>query len=393
MFQLLRTQFFGEQLYSLLYMHHFFSNMGRAAMYVFTGAYFLNLGMPLHFVLLFYGLEFGVRGLLCPFGLAFMQRVGFKPALVISTVLRILFFAGIALAGDNLVLAFLSLFIHAISGAIYYPFLDIMEAIYVKDDKHRTKQLSMSLVSGSLGMIVGSTAVGILLTHYGFNWVLFFNTIMLALSLVPFFILKEETSLGKKLTPNDVFQFLVHQDFKPLWAPFFGEQLTIIFKIIMVPLFISTVVSGFDQLGYLIALAIITEKVFTLLAGHYTDKFGVRRTLKFSVFSYSLAMLGYITAVKTPFSIFLLESYHKIVGNIYGAAFRSGIHAHARKTFPKQLMLMGAGYQMALCLGELLVLPIYALLSYFMGFHIFTVSCIMAAFGVWLAGRYFWQKV
>jgi len=165
----IKESYFADKNYGLIYAHHFLRNIANAAMYIFTGAYFLKLGMPLHFVLLFYGLEFGVRGFLCPFGLSFLNKVGIIKAQITVAIFLILFFVGISFSDQNLWIGFCSLFLAAISGAIYYPFMDVFEAIYIKDNYNRTKQLSMSLISGSLGRVVGAAGVGFLLSSYGFD--------------------------------------------------------------------------------------------------------------------------------------------------------------------------------------------------------------------------------
>ena len=139
MFQNLKDSYFTDKNYSLIYTHHFFRSMSSAAMYIFTGAYFLKLGMPLHFVLLFYGLEFGMRGILCPFGIAFLNKVGLVKAQLVSAIFLFLFFVGLSFSNQNLVIGFFSLFLAAISNAIHNTFNANLEALYIKEDNNRTK--------------------------------------------------------------------------------------------------------------------------------------------------------------------------------------------------------------------------------------------------------------
>jgi len=388
----IKESYFADKNYELIYAHHLLRNIASAAVYIFTGAYFLKLGMPLHFVLLFYGLEFGVRGFLCPFGLHFLNKVGVIKAQIIAAIFLILFFVGISFSDQNLWIGFFSLFLTAISGAIYYPFLNVFEAIYVKDNNNRAKQLSMSLIAGSLGKVIGAAGVGFLLSSFGFNIVLVFITVCLILSIIPFFWLQAHATHIPTIKPADVYDFIVQDEFKSLWKPFFGEQLTIIVRAVMVPIFIYTIVGELDTLGYLIALSIIVEKILTLFAGHYTDKLGVSKVVRFSTVTYSLAMMSYIFLAKTPFSIFLIESYHKVTLNIYNSSFRSGMHAHAREKYPNKIMLFGAGWQMLLCFGMFLVLPIYGLLAYFIGINVFYVSCVFAIVGILMVNNYFKQQ-
>ena len=143
------------------------------------------------------------------------------------------------------------------------------------------------------------------------------------------------------------------------------------------------------MLGYLVALTLVAEKTLTLVAGHHTDKSGPRKTLDYSIYTYSLAMAGYGFLAKTPLALFFIESYHKIVCNITESTFRSAIHAYARQHHGHNIVLFGAGWQMALCFGELLVLPIYALLACFIGTYVFYIAFAAAVFGVYMMRRYF----
>jgi len=359
-------------------------------MYIFTGAYFYELGMPLHFILLFYGLEFGLRGALCPFGLSFFQKVGVIKAFFTASFFLILFFVGISFSEDSLIIGFSSLILAAISGAIYYPILDVLEAIYITDDKNRTKQISMGIIAGSFGRVIGAAVAGFLLTHSGFDSVVVLVSLALILSTLPFFILPEPTTNMRSVERSlDVYKFLLDDNFKKLHVPFFGLQLTIIVRAVMIPLFIFTIVEQMDHLGYLIALTLIIEKIFTLFAGHYTDKFGTQKTTHISLWTYTSAMGAYIFLAKSPLSIFFIESYYKIVNNIYDSAVRSGFHSYARKHYKNDVLLFGAGWQMSLCFGELFVLPLYGLLAYFIGLNIFYVAFALGIIGVWIVNRYF----
>ncbi|MGB1540190.1 MAG: hypothetical protein ACPG80_04460, partial [Rickettsiales bacterium] len=163
----------------------------------------------------------------------------------------------------------------------------------------------------------------------------------------------------------------------------------IIARRVMIPVFIFSIVGELDTLGYLVALALVVENICTLVSGHYTDRLGVARTVRFSTRAYGLAMLIYVFLAKTPFTLFLAESYQKTVSSVYDAAFASGMHRHAKDKHPDRLMLFGAAWQMALCFGEILVLPLYALLAYFIGMNVFYLSCAAAVGGIWMVHRYF----
>lgn len=367
-----------------MYLHILLNRIASAAMYIFTGAYFLKVGMPLHFVLLFYGLEFGIRGVLCPFGLKYMNRVGMLKAVLTASLLFILFFIGVSLSENNLFIGFSSLLFASLAGAIYYPMMDVFEALFVKDNKNRAKQISLSLVFKSLGTIIGSAGVGFILASFGFIWVVVVISVALMLSVIPFIWLEKKAQSIPKISPNDVYKFLFTPSFKEMWKPFFGQQLMIIVNIVMIPIFIFSIVEGFDYLGYILAAAVIIETVFTLTSGHLSDKYGLTKMLRISSITYPCALILYSVFAKSPFTAFLSDSIYKINWNIFETSFRPHIHRHGRDTYKENLIIFGAGWQMALCFGEVLVLPLYALLAYFIGMNIFYVSIICASIGLWM---------
>ena len=378
----MKDGYFADRNYVLIYMHHLFVSIAYAAMYIFTGAFFLGQGMPLHFVLLFYGLEYGLRGVLCPYGLMVFNRFGVFRSLAISIFFKILFFVGVALAEYNLWLGFASFIVVALSGAIYYPFLDVLEAIYIKEDQNRARQLSLGLVSKSIGKIIGSAGVGFILVHFGFEAVVIFIAVTLILAVLPFIWVDRHNVGISNYKPADSFQFLVSPDFRPLWPLFLAKQLYIIVRSVIIPIFIYSIVEDIELLGYLVALTILVEKAMTLLAGHYTDRLGVQNSMNIISVSYPLSMLGFIFLAKTPFSILLVESFHKINSNFFTSTFMSALHGYGRKNFKDKIMLYGAGWQMMLCFGELIFLPFYGFLAYFIGEAVFYIAFVFAAVGV-----------
>jgi predicted MFS family arabinose efflux permease len=218
----MKISYFAQTNYWLLYLHRLFVYIASSSMYLFTGAYFIKSGMPLHFVLLFFGLEFGVRGALCPFGLIVSSRLGIIKSLVIAFSSLTMFFVIISFAKDNLIIAYCSLFFAAIAGAIYYPLSDVLEAIYVEENHNRAKQFSLSLLSKSIGKVIGALSVGYILAHYSFGYVVAVIVVALKCAILPFFKLKANASLAEITPPKEVFKTFASEDFRQFYRPFFG---------------------------------------------------------------------------------------------------------------------------------------------------------------------------
>lgn len=355
-------------------------------MYVFTGAYFLQLGMPLHFILLFYGLEFGLRGFICPLGTKILHRLGLIKGLSLSVISRILFFIGLSLAEDNLYLGFGSLVFASLAGGIYNPFVAIVEAIYIKEDHNRGKQISLGIIMQSLGAIIGSAGVGFIMVHIGFFAVVILVAICQISSLFCLAPLKKQ-EMPKSISQKDVYKFLFSKDLKVLRRICFGEQFIIIFSYVVVPLFIYNVVGSLDHLGYLIAISILLEKLFTLYAGHSVDKYSPIRSMSFATKSYLLVLSAYVFLPKSALSILFAETSNKIVRNLQRSSIRATIHRYVRQHYPNKILSFGAIWEMAFCFCELVALPLLALAAYFIGINVFYVSCALAAFGILIINK------
>lgn len=388
--KLLKDVYFSDRRYVLLYIHYFFFQTAVAAAYVFTGAYFLQLGMPLPIVLLFYGLEFGLRGLLCPFGLAFLNRVGIVKALFTAAALVVVFMCGVSLANHSLYIGFFSLIIYAIGNATFYPFYDVLEALYVDHDHHRGRQITLSQVSKSLGRALGTGTAGFLLYHYGFPALVGLVSVTLFFAMLPFLKLHQVTRYLSNVSPRQVYHFVLRSsEFAPFRKGFLGFQFMIVVNAVMIPVYIYTIVGRVDNLGYLIAAAMLVEQIISLIIGHYIDRSGSAKTLKHVFPWHAATMITYILFAKTPLTIFATETCNRILFNACANAIFSGMHIKARKRFPERILMFGAGSQMTLCLNELVVLSFYALLACFIGINVFYVSCIGGVIGLTIVVHFF----
>lgn len=381
--------YFSELNYLLVYLHKGLHKVANAAVYTFTGAYFLKQGMPLHYVLLFFGLEFGLRGFMCPYGIALINRIGIVPSLSISVLFYILFFIIIACSQGLLWLCFLSFIFHALGSGIYYPLYDITEAIFVKDH-NRGRQYAFGMINEAIMSMVGVALFGYLLTNYSYSFAVLPLIGFWFLSILPYFILQKEIKRIPSFKPHDVYPFLA-SEFRPYLTPLFGFQLVIIAKAVAAPLFIYSIVGEMDMLGLLVAATIAVELFITLCFGHYLDKKGTSHALRPSVGFNWLCMIGFITMAKTPLTVFLSESLHKISYNLLQSSIVTGLHKKF-KNGQAHLLIYGAGMQMTLCFFELLILPIYALLAFTFGANVYYLIFLGSMIGAYISAYYFWKE-
>jgi type IV secretory pathway TrbD component len=78
----------------------------------------------------------------------------------------------------------------------------------------------------------------------------------------------------------------------------------------------------------------------------------------------------------------------KTAFNIHDNSFIPHIHLRIREEKIDNILLFGTCWQMALCFGELLVLPIFGLMAYFIGMNVFYVSCATGCVGLYMTWSY-----
>lgn len=382
--------YFSENNYWLLYLHKAFRRFSDLAIYSLTGAYFLEIGMSLPWVLMFFGLEFGLRGFLCPYGVALINRFGVVRSLMLSAIFKLLFFVMMSYGQDNIWIGFLSLILLACSSSIYFPLYDVLEAILVKDNHARGRQYSFGLIVDAIAGMLGVLVFAYLLVHYSYFVASIPVIISLFLSVLPFFVLKNEIDTIQDFKPHSIYSF-IKDEFKPYIVPLFGFQLTIIASAVTAPIFIYTLVGEMEMLGVLVATSIAVELLVTLFFGRYVDSKGIKTSFRPSVLVHSGCMLGYILFAKTPFSLFLAESFHKISRNLLRSNIMTGLHSSYR-TGSKHLLFYGASMQMTLCFFEFITLPLYALLAVLWGDAVLYLAFFMSAIGLLISAWYFWRQ-
>jgi MFS family permease len=383
------TPYFAEKQYALVYWHRAFRRAADSAIYAFTGAYFLKIGMPLPLVLFFFGLEFGLRGVFCPWGLKLISQLGIVKALTISAFFKLMFFVMMSYSESNIWIGFSSFIFYALAGGIFFPVFDVLEALFVKDDTVRGRQMSFGQIADGIAGVVGVGLFSYLLTHYSYAVASIPVALCTFLSVLPFLGLQKHMEPFDNFQQKDLFIF-IKNEFTPYLLPLFGLQLTIIGAGVIAPIFIYQMVGQFDVMGILIAAAIIVELLVTFLFGRYVDQKGVKRSFRPALLLHSACMLSYIFLAKTVLMVFLTESLHKISRNFLRGSTVTGLHLSYRNG-KKHLLLYGAGMQMTLCFFELLVLPLYALLSVWMGASVLYLAFLMSAVGVFLCAWFFWK--
>jgi hypothetical protein len=377
--------YFSNKNYTAIYLHVFGDKIGNRLLELFTGVLFYHLGMPLPFILLFFGLEFGLRGLIAPFSSILVSKMGIRKAITLSYVFLLIFFVFIGFAHISLVIGFCSFIFQSLSRGIYYPCIDTLHSVFIKDGsrgRQYTLELVFTAIAGLLAVGVGSSVLA-----GKFVLAVVALAVILAIAIIPlFFIDKVETVFTNRV--SDSYKFLSSKEFRENILPFSGQSIAIIANQIIVPVFLFVLVAeSTSSFTFILLLSIIIEMIITLLYGVWIDKKGHKKTLEGASFFQSIGNIGYIMAMRASSLLVFLTGFNNTAWDMYTSNYNSRIQQKANKS--SNPFLFNTATQMTLCFVEVIVLSLFALIAWQWGNVVFLTIFLCSIASLFISTKYF----
>ena len=385
--------YFAEKNFLLLYLYRMFYRASSALIHIFTGTYLVHTGVPISTVILFYALTVFVIALTSPIGVASVIKYGLKKSAVFSVLFRTSFFLLFLLVeqGYDLLLWPAAIIWGATFGIL--PVRDIMEAVYIKKDHHRGKQMTMAMVLSSLLVGLAIAFAGYLLPIYGFISIVILSVILQIGSVWALLQMKGEPLHIEDYKIKNGFKIAIQKN--PLKGSFslvWGEQMMLSVFTIIIPLYIFNVIGNIQSYAFLAAGATALEAGSTLIFGRFLDNSKGSRAHKQSAVMMLLSSIFLIFFVKTPLSALLADSYNRIALNTQIATCNTAIHKILRSKDTGKLLLFGAIWQMTHSFFEVFFLLALALIYYYFGFVVFTVAFTCSALGALINYNFFRKR-
>lgn len=379
------ASYFPTKNYTILYLHTFGDKIGNRLVEIFSGVFLYSLGMPLPFVLLFFGLDFGLRGVLAPLAPVCSYKFGVKKSIILSYVFLILFFIALGFSQASLWIGFFSFVFRSLSRAIYYPCIDSLHSILIKDGT-RAKQYTLELVwsafAGLLAIGIGSTV----LTH-----TLVFSLVSLVvvfiLAIIPLLYLDAiETASTTLFTES--FKYLLSPKFRENILPLSAQAIAIIANQIVVSLFIFIVVkektSSFTST---LIIGILIQMSLTLLYGVWVDKKGYKKTLPIVSSLQAVGGIGYLFVRSIPVALPFLTGFNNTAWDMYSSNYNSRLQGKAQRS--GEPFLFNTAVQMSLCFVEVITFAIFALIAWRWENAVFPIIFICSVISLYISTKYF----
>jgi len=372
---------FNSRTFLLLYAHRFLFGWASAAALSFEYAYLLRHNTPITVILLFIASVFFVSGTVALCSVSLQQRLKIPTVFMIAMICSVIASIMVAQASWSLPLALSSALFSGSAMGLYYPASDVLEAIYVTDNRRRGRQYTFGISCTILGTAIGAALNGVLIAHFGYLVSAFTSMLVYMMSLVPVYQLPPHAhGKTKPLSPPKVLHYMGSPAFRSFWLLFFGQQLCIIIKL-LIPAYLFLVLGGFQETGFVIAGSTILQVILLTLSGNSLDRHGHAIGVRNAAWLYATSFLGFILVPVSAGTALFLNTTNMTTAMLMDGALITRLHSLLRRHPMPPFLLFGTAWQIALCSGEVLTLLCMSALTTYVGNGIFSVLFLGGVIG------------
>lgn len=143
--------------YKYLYLTEFSFRFGNTLIDIFGTVMLYKSGIPIHLILLIYGIRFGIMGLFSPLYIKIASRYGVTFCRFLANACRVISSYMLITNRYNIIMFTITM---GLSGALSNPIGNAMAARFI-DEKHRGKYNSLRMISNILGTALATAVITI----------------------------------------------------------------------------------------------------------------------------------------------------------------------------------------------------------------------------------------
>ena len=327
-------------------------------------------GLPIHIILLIYGIRFLIMGFITPLYITISSKIGVAKCILISNIFNIIYTYLVLNTQNlyaNIVIFVISMGLNGLSN----PSSDALSSKYVESE-HRGRFNSLYSISKILGTVMASCLVA---------WGVISNNTLILFAIITMFFLMQYLVISKidykpKRKAN-VFKasikYLVHS--KSRYKIIYALKTSHIIERNFVPLYLYLVLQDFKAFSVITILSLLFQVVTIILIGEYTDKDIKKSNSIVTLIKAGITMVYLF--VKDKFIISLNKTVSDNISKVYDTSIQTSIQNIIKESKEDNDLLSSVG-QMSLCFTEVIVFSILAILSKFIGEKIFIVIFILS---------------
>ena len=363
-------EYFYKKEYKYMYLSIFLYNFANALSETFGAVMLYKAGLPIHIILLIYGIRFLIMGFITPLYITISSKIGVAKCILISNIFNIIYTYLVLNTQNlyaNIVIFVISMGLNGLSN----PSSDALSSKYVESE-HRGRFNSLYSISKILGTVMASCLVA---------WgVISNNTLILFAIITMFFLMQYLVILKIDYKPKrkaNVFKasikYLVHS--KSRYKIIYALKTSHIIERNFVPLYLYLVLQDFKAFSVITILSLLFQVVTIILIGEYTDKDIKKSNSIVTLIKAGITMVYLF--VKDKFIISLNKTVSDNISKVYDTSIQTSIQNIIKESKEDNDLLSSVG-QMSLCFTEVIVFSILAILSKFIGEKIFIVIFILS---------------
>lgn len=360
--------------YVYLYLSRFSFGFANTIIDVFGTVMLYKSGIPIYFILLIYGIRFGIMGAFTPLYIKIASKCGVAFCRLISNLLRIISCYMLITGDYNM---FLFIIAMGIPGGLSNPIENAISARYIEEE-NRGKYNSIRQIFNILGVSLGTAVIttGILTKNNIYPLIL----VITAYSLQVYFAKKLDYKPEDK--NKETYKNII-KDLVKIKSS--AREISIIkaFDVIekfFVPLYIYIALNDFVAFSLVITFSLIVQSIILFITGSYIDKDASKTNNIISSMKAVVSLIFII--VKNKIYISLNNSIYSTIQKMYETSYNTELQETIKESEYDNDKLATLS-EMWLCYTELIVLMILSIISFFIQervFYFIFISQVIAAF-------------
>ena len=363
-------EYFYKPEYKYMYLANISYSFANALSETFGTVMLYKSGIPIWLILLIYGLRFGITGLLTPLFVSISSRFGIAKCILISNIFSIIS-AYMMIDGTNIykniVIFILAMGFMGLSN----PSTDSLSSRYVETE-HRGRYNSLINISKIIAVALASGLVawGVISD----NNIILFTIIAIFFLLQYIFIRKIDYKVENKTNAFKASIKYIAKS-KSKYKIIYALRTSHIIERQFIPLYLFIAVKDFSVFSSIIIISLLLQIITVSLIGKYTDKNIVKAN-------------NLVTIIKVIItSVFLFAknkvtiAFNKVLNDNFEKVYETSINTSIQniiKESKEDNDLLSAVGQMSLCFTEVLVFPLLAIISSFIGEKVFIIIFIIS---------------
>ena len=363
-------EYFYKPEYKYMYLANVSYSFANALSETFGTVMLYKSGIPIWLILLIYGLRFGITGLCTPLFVSISSRFGIAKCILISNIFSIIS-AYMMLDGTNIyrniVIFILAMGFMGISN----PSTDSLSSKYVETE-HRGRYNSLINISKIIAVALASCLVawGVISD----NNIILFTIIAIFFLLQYIFIRKIDYKVENKTNAFKASMKYIIKS-KSRYKIIYALRTSHIIERQYVPLYLFIAVKDFSVFSSIIIISLLLQIITVSLIGKYTDKNIVKANSLVTIIKVIITSVFLFAKNKVTiaFNKVLNDNFEKV----YETSINTSIQNIIKESKEDNDLLSAVG-QMSLCFTEVIVFPLLAIISSFIGEKVFIIIFILS---------------